>query len=701
MKNNRENGHPLLVPAILLLSAVGALTAYSGMFSNALVWDDLAYLLEYPQSSMPVFARLPDLFSTNEFFLGNYHPLTIFSYRIDFSLAQQGYWPHRMTSLVLHMANSFLVFLVVARFLAQAGYRRGLCMASALVALLFAIHPLHVESVAWLAGRKDVLYTFFYLISVYAYISYVRSYRYRYYATSLLCFLLALTAKAMAAVLPVTLILIDYVSWRNMLKRRLVIEKIPFILIAVYFGLLAIDAQATARALSDKSAYALWERALLILYSPGHYILKTIIPTGLSVFYPYPFAPGGTPTPATWAGAGITLAALALALFFVRSHRILSFSILFFFANIIMVLQFIPVGNAPVADRYHYMAGIGLLLPFAYAYIKLLHNVKWKNIFIISIIIISSIFSYISQKRVAVWANHISLWSDVIGKHPNVSSAWLSRGSEYYNRGQYLKAQSDLNEALKINPSYVLAYNNRGLVFTATSRYDRAILDFSRALRIKASPQLYYNRSLSYARAGMKERALADLDSCLMLSPGLEKALARRAALLSRLGEYEKALSDYNYLINKQADYQMLAQRASILARAGRYKEAIKDMDRAIKQNPALPALWFNRGNILGRAGKSREAIDSYNKAIAMDPGMVRAWVNRANEMNKLGQYEEVIRDMDLLAGKGMAGSFPYLHRGWALAGLGQTEEACKDFEKARQMGNPKAKEMISKWCAQ
>lgn len=682
-----------------LLSAAGVIYAFLGTFSNALVWDDLAYITEYAHSGLPIFSRLPELFSVREFFLGNYHPLTIFSYRIDHALATDAFWAHRFTNIILHLCNTGLVFILIARLLRQSGYQQPVYTAAGLSALLFAVHPLHVESVAWLAGRKDLLYSFFYLTAAYAYISYLRSYRYRYYATALLCFLLALGSKAMAAALPLTLILIDYISWRPLLKRRVILEKIPFFILALYFGLVAIGAQATAHAISDKSAYQLWERALIILYSPGHYTLKTFLPFSLSVFYPYPFAPGATPSALTWLGAGITVLLLATAFYFRKSHRIITFSILFFFANILMVLQFIPVGNAPVADRYHYMAGIGLLIPVAYLIIKSSHKETIRNTLIIIIMIASAAMIWQTRERVSIWKDHISLWSDVIEKHPGVSSAWLSRGSEYYNRGQFLKAQSDLNQALKINPRYVLAYNNRGLTFNARGEYLRAIQDYSAALRIKASPQVYYNRAVTYTNAGQKERAIADLDSCLRLSPGMPNAIQRRGLLLYELGRYEKALADYNYLVYNRPDYQNLSQRAAIHSRLGNHPQAIADMARAIETNPGSPALWYNQGNILSKAGKSSQAIESYSRAIALDPGLDQAWINRANEMNKSGQYQDVITDMDALIAAGRGASFAYLHKGLALAETGRREEACKYFQTALDMGNPAASDKMETWC--
>lgn len=283
--------------------------------------------------------------------MGNYHPFTILTFAIEyyfFGLNETGY---HTVNLLLHLMNAILVF----RAVLLLGNKGGVAL---IAALFFGIHPLHVESVAWVSELKDLLYTFFFLASYIFYLKYIKGGHKKYYIMALFLFLASLLSKAMAVSLPVVFILTDYFKGRKINKSTLV-DKIPFFFLAIAFGIVAILAQKSFGA-TDVDKFPFLQRILFACYGFISYLLKLLFPLNLSAYYPYPVNSGENIPIKYYIYLIVFAGLMAGVIFSLRFKKDISFGIGFFAITIFLVLQLFPVGETFMADRYSYVPSIGI-----------------------------------------------------------------------------------------------------------------------------------------------------------------------------------------------------------------------------------------------------------------------------------------------------------------------------------------------------
>ncbi len=340
-----------LIAGLLLTLLVYFPSLING-FTN---WDDNEYI-NNPFVNNLSLAGVVKTFSI--YFSGNYHPLTLISLGLDHMIGGNNPFIYHFTNLLLHLLNTLLVFLLVKR-LTQNN------LLALLTFILFGVHTLHVESVAWVSERKDVLYSFFYLASLIIYTSYASGRKGVFYGLSILFFLLSLLAKGQAIMLVVILPLIDYVKGRKWFSLKVLSEKIPFFLLSLLFILIAFRAQESANAI-DYSYFTRPERFAFASFGMAQYLIKSILPLGLSAYYPYPprLLSGGIPS-FYWLYIISLPIFLTGSYFLFKRSRIYAFGLCMFFLNLLPLLQLIPVGGAMMADRYFYMPSVGLLLCLA------------------------------------------------------------------------------------------------------------------------------------------------------------------------------------------------------------------------------------------------------------------------------------------------------------------------------------------------
>ncbi|MGB1242376.1 MAG: hypothetical protein ACPG49_07635, partial [Chitinophagales bacterium] len=351
--------------AILFITFVAYIPALSGEFNN---WDDQMYVTDSKLIKNVSPSGLVKIFSTQV--AANYHPLTVLSLAINYQISGLSPFSYHLFNVLLHLLNVFLVF-----YFAYLLTRRNLTIA-AIAALFFGIHPMHVESVAWVSERKDVLYTAFFLAAMITYLKYLQHFRakskgkranpQKYYIYTLLFFLLSLLSKGMAVVLPVVLLGIDFLKKRKVQKKA-ILEKIPFFVIALIFGIAALYIQTDRGAVGDMNRFSLMSKIGYASYGFVYYIIKFFAPSHLSSFHPYPNLTG-TLTPVFYAAPLAVAALWGAATYTLKSQRMTFFGLFFYAVTVALVLQFISVGSALVAERYTYVSYIGLLLLVAYAY---------------------------------------------------------------------------------------------------------------------------------------------------------------------------------------------------------------------------------------------------------------------------------------------------------------------------------------------
>jgi len=528
--------------AILLLT----LFIYSKSIQNDFVtWDDPEYVTDNALIKDFSIHGVKNLFTS--FYEGNYHPLTALSNAVEFHFWKANPKPYHIINLLLHLLNVVFVFLVVAKL-------TGKKEAAIIVSLFFAVHPLHVESVAWIAERKDVLYTFFYLSAWLAYITYLKSenvkgWKSGYLVFSLLLFACSLLSKSMAVTLPLILILTDYYLEKKINLKSL-LEKIPFFLLSLIFGVVALKSQGTSGATEAAPYFPFWERILLSAYGLVFYILKLFVPVHLSAFHPYPN--NDEPLPVIFYLAPLILLLLAFLIYKSKGFKKeLIFGLLFFIVAVAPVIQLLPAGKALTAERYSYVPSIGLFFIVALFYSFVTQ--KLKPLLAIAIGVYAVVFSIITYQRIDKWKNGIILFTDIIEKYPDskgIDFAWYNRGLTKNNMGNYKGAIEDYDGAIKINPKYVQAWYNRGFSKGMYQDFSGAITDFNEAIQLYPSHyQAYNNRGNAKGMLGDYKNALTDFTEALRIKPDYSEAFFNRGVTKLRFGLTPDACDDWHKAI--------------------------------------------------------------------------------------------------------------------------------------------------------
>ena len=552
----------LLLFSILILTAI----VYASCLKNGFVnWDDGKYVYENPD--IKDWHSIKIMFSS--FYLGMYQPLTTLSFLVDFKLSGLNPFQFHLTNFLFHLLNVGLVFLLIIKLTKNT-------VAAAITALFFAIHPLHSESVCWISERKDVLYSFFYLASLIAWIQFQKSGRLtKYYVLSIILFLFSLLSKSAAVTLPILVILTDYyLNIKINIKNHY--NKIPFLIIAFAFGVISIFSQQLTDPESTASIhYSIINRMFYGLYALSFYIVNILLPLKLSALHPFPIKVAQLPLIYYLASVFV---AIVVGMFFwlYRSHKVkretkkeIYFGIWFFLISISLVI-FIPVGQAVVAERYTYIPYIGPFFILGWFFSQIyVNDYKWKSTsrsllwLLLTVMVIG--FSTITIGRIAIWKDSNLLFSDIIKKYPkDASVAYNNRSIDYKQKGKMLESLKDLNIAISIQPDYADAYSNRGLLCKDMGNFQQAITDLSRAISLK--PKLYeayYNRGLVYNNINDYKSALEDFNICIQMNPILEMAYNDRGISKIQMGNTMGALADFSL---------------------------------AIKINPENPSPYFNRG---------------------------------------------------------------------------------------------------------
>lgn len=421
----------------------------------------------------------------------NWHPLTVISYAIDYKLwGLNAFWFH-LENNILHSLNTLLVFILASILFNAIRGPRYKVVACAFVALLFGLHPLHVESVSWIAERKDVLCGFFFFSSLIAYIFFTaaspgkRAFK---YTASLVLFALALMSKPMAVSLPIVLLIADFYPLERVKHfsglKRLLPEKIPFFLLSLCSGLLTIWAQKAGGAVAPIELFPLTWRLWFSARAVVFYIYKTVLPVSLSPYYPIStntdyFGLGGLPSIA------IILAITLYALIMFRKKSIFIAVWSCFIVMLIPVIGIIQVGGQAAADRYTYLPSTGL---FLLAGAGLMAALKVREKLIVPacacVLSISVALSILTVRQQAIWKDSIALWNREIENFPDFYKGYNNRGSAWAEAGKFREAIEDYNISIKLKQAYPEAYVNRGIAYLRLGENTLAKEDFLAAIRM-------------------------------------------------------------------------------------------------------------------------------------------------------------------------------------------------------------------------
>lgn len=545
---------PRVGSIVLALAGLTAITfgAYVGAFDNAFVqWDDPLYVEDNPL----VLQKRYDALSRGVF-VDNYHPLTMYSYTLNVSepLSPRSFI---VTNVVLHTLNTCLVF-----WLSFLLSRRRLVVAF-LAALFFGIHPMHVESVAWVSERKDVLYVFFLLGGAITYWRYLEKRTLAGLGLTFALFLLSCLSKGMAVVFPVLMVLLDYWKRRPIIERRAILEKIPFFATALFFGLMAVNAQSGGdfhgllireglRAVPETMPFSTFHRIMFSTYGHLMYVWKLFVPVHLAALYPYPETLSEANHPKYLFALLFFLATIALAAWNARKTRVIAFGVGWYLICIVPVLQWIPVGSAIMADRYSYLSYFGLLFALAVGIASIWGRYRAMTAILSAGLALVIVLLFVQTTRqVETWRDNEALWGNVIRYFPQSDLPYISRGNGRGKTGQIQGAMADLQTALSLGSRRPEMYDGLGNAYAAFGKPDSALLMFD--LGLKGSPNdgnMYFNRAIAHLVAAHPREALADLEKAqkLMLLQPPSLFLLRGNAYM-QLAMYSDAIAEYDRTI--------------------------------------------------------------------------------------------------------------------------------------------------------
>lgn len=540
-----------LIPLIYLSLTLATLAAFWNVrCADFINYDDSAYITGniHIQKGITLEA-VRWAFTTG--YQSNWHPLTWISYMLDFQLF--GLNPHatHIINLLFHITNTLLLFFVFNR-MTKTLWR------SAFVAALFALHPLHVESVAWAAERKDVLSTLFWMLTMISYYRYVQNQGPKHYMPVIIFFTLGLMAKPMLVTLPLILLLLDYwplqrigfesVSWHNQKRFPalfLILEKIPLFILAALSSAVTYIVQKKGGSINMLAGLTLGTRLSNAFVSYITYIQKMVWPEGLAVFYPYSKSiPAWEP-----AGAVLIISAITIAvLYFSSRFKYLAIGWFWYLISLAPVIGIIQAGKQARADRYTYVPLIGLFIMAAWGIPRLLERwrLQGKALFAPAALALACL-SVVTWKQAGYWQNSIKLFGHTLTVTDNNYLAYTLRGNGYKTIGDNRRAIQDYNTAIGIKQDDFLAYYNRAFAYSNLGDYTQAVRDFKKALEI--NPEIggvfyYYSRGNAYAVIGNFNQASKDFSNVIGKAPGYSDAYFQRAIVYGRLGNPKKTYAD-------------------------------------------------------------------------------------------------------------------------------------------------------------
>jgi tetratricopeptide (TPR) repeat protein len=555
------------VTFIIIALTIFILTVYWQVQGHQFIdFDDQLYVTDnYGTQTGLTFKGIINTFT--DVHTGHWHPLTMLSHMLDWQLFGDNAGGHHWTSVIIHIINTILLFLLF-RNLTGAIWR------SAFIAALFAIHPINVESVAWVAERKNVLSTFFWIATILLYVWYVKNPSWKRYLPVFVCFALGLMSKPMLVTLPFVLLLLDY--WplnRTMInihkenepelinqilvKRAkissLILEKVPlFILMAVSICLTYYAAQSV-KTVSNLDILPMTMRLSNAIVAYGLYIKKLFWPIDLAVFYPLTYIP-------IWQvsiAAVLLMVVTFIACRYFRDYPYLPVGWFWYLGTLVPVIGIVQVGSQSMADRYAYVPFIGLFLIISWGIPQILSKINNSRIY--SIIIFCFIvltFTAATYRQVNLWKNTETLFEDALKNNPENYFAYSALAANSMNKREYDQALYYYYMVLKIKPKYDEAYINAGIILIKTGKTLDAISCFKKAIQLNdRSVSAHYNLGTALMHNNYLDGAVFHLNKALEVKPDYIDALNNLGLTLLKKGKYNEAIMNFNKILElKPAD---------------------------------------------------------------------------------------------------------------------------------------------------
>ncbi len=609
----------------------------------------------------------------------NWHPLTMMSHMLDCQMYGLEPWGHHLTSVLFHAANTALVFLLL-QYLTDMYWR------SLLVAAFFGLHPLHVESVAWVSERKDVLSTFFGLLSLIFYARYAKAVSrkwktesgnketesYGFFPSSILhplcspayylslgCLALGLMSKSMLVTWPFVILLLDYwplnrmriaespapmpgqAGMRNF--KMLFLEKIPFFVLAAIVSVLTFIAQKQGGAMMSMGHFPIGERCMNALVSYSRYLGRMFWPENLAIFYPYSGQWGH------WVviGAGILLICItAIAWVKRREWPFMLMGWLWFCGTLVPVIGLVQVGGQSIADRYMYIPSLGILILVIWGVYELTRQRRYLAMAVSGVLVVALLVCCAATRRqLGYWRNSGTLMRHALDVTKDNYIAHANLGFALFEKGRLDDAIAEFQEAIRLNPDFAEAYFNYGNVLVRKDDLDGAIRLFETAIG------LYPDYTVAYDSLGDALEKKGDLDGAIRVfqeavkrGPGLAGPYNNLGNVLDKKGETDEAMRMFQAAILIDPDFaEAHCNLGTVLDKKNRLDEAIGEYQTAIRLDPKYATAHYNLGIDLYRAGRIDDAITQFQDATRFKPDYAEAWNNLGNVLVIKGQLDQAI----------------------------------------------------------
>ena len=536
---------------ICLFIIISTMTVYWQVRHYTFVFDDDLYVVENPHVQNGLCLK-SIVWSFTAIHSANWHPLTWISHAADITLWGLNPGAHHLTNIFFHIINALLLFYVFKR-LTDNLYQSGF------VAVLFALHPLHVESVAWIAERKDLLCAFFWILTMRSYFSYVESPSVKRYLPVFMFYTLSLLSKPMAVTLPFVLLILDYWPLNRLGYKKpeqsetgflhityiyLIYEKLPLFALSLGSSIITYFAQQSGGAVVSLTTISFGVRILNALVSYNCYVSKLFWPYPLAVFYPYGEMPSVLSV--------ISACTLLIFTFFIaiksmKNHPYLLFGWLWFLGTLIPVIGIVQIGQQSMADRYSYLPSIGLSIMIAWGVPELLKKWRYKKQGIITILAMSfALMMWLTWKQVQHWKDSITLFQHAVNVTSDNELAHYNLGIALSEQGRYVEALYHHNEVLRLKPDNVNALNNSGIDFEELGMPDKAIRQYTRILQLE--PQnipAHVNMGNVMITKGKIDEAIVFYHKALKFNYINAKAHNNLGIALLKKGQFSKAIASF------------------------------------------------------------------------------------------------------------------------------------------------------------
>jgi hypothetical protein len=517
MGKKENKNRPVLICLVLAITAFAVF--YQVHSFEFITLDDPHYVFNNPNVQAGInLQTIKWALTTNT--VGNWHPLTWFSHMLDGQLFKANPAGHHFTNLIFHIANTLLLFLVLKQM-------TNALWQSAFVAALFALHPLHVESVAWVSERKDVLSTFFWILTMWAYLRYVKQPRLAAYLLAAVFFALGLMSKPMLVTLPFVLLLLDYwplERFKQRTIRQLILEKIPFFILSAASCVVTFFVQRSSGAVITLTTFPLKYRILNAVISYAAYIEKMFWPARLAFFYPHPGENVSLPY-AVMSGLFL-LAVTIVILLFKKKHRYLIAGWFWYIGTLVPVIGLAQVGSQAMADRYSYIPLIGLFIIVAWSLPELTAKLPYRKLILWpgSLVILSAL-TVCTYQQTSYWKDTITLCQHAISVTKDNFLANLSIAPQLLKRGQIEQAVQRYSEAVRIKPDDTISLNGLGVALCYAGKVDQAIVYYERSLLIQPrDADAHNNLGIALCWQGKFDLGIEHFKKALQIDPQLTDA---------------------------------------------------------------------------------------------------------------------------------------------------------------------------------